>query len=78
MGAAARDLNRSLRVLATLATVLLVLWHSAPACRVRAFLWFSLSHGEYPSLPHERERLEAAPRDRDFASLANLDLELRV
>jgi hypothetical protein len=50
VGATTRDLNRSLRVLATLATVFFVLWYGASASRVGTFLLLCLSHREYPSL----------------------------
>ena len=46
VGAAAGDLHRAFRVLATLAAVFLVLWYGALAGGVRAFLLLCLSHGE--------------------------------
>jgi hypothetical protein len=52
MGATTGDLNRSLRVLAALAAVFLILWYGALTSGMGAFLFFFLSHGEYPSLSH--------------------------
>jgi len=50
MAAAAWDLDGSLRILAALAAVFLVVRHLARACRVGAFLFFCVSHGEFPFL----------------------------
>ena len=50
MGATARDLDRSFRVLTTLATVFFILWYGAPASGVCTFLLFNLSHEENPFL----------------------------
>jgi hypothetical protein len=63
MSAAARDLHRSFRVLATLAAVSLVIGYDAPAGRMRTFLLLSLSHGEYPFFPNAWDRLVVALPD---------------
>jgi hypothetical protein len=53
MSAVAGDLYLALRIFAALAAVFFLIWHDAPACRMRTFVLLNSRHDYLPFLSTE-------------------------